>query len=189
MWVQFKLENYRALKDELPESDWLDVAETSLVDQQCYVVVALLGWNSSASHSYDVVVSTNGHAAILPFDARLFSIVDPRLSRFWQIHMDGPKELHERVELRLAFPEWDRSFLERVVDSHRAETDTFVRYFEQMKLEFAPPFVDSSATQLDLPWVMCPDCTEAWEVDPSLELAICPACDSWYVNPYTAEAI
>ena len=121
--------------------------------------------------------------------AALFEITDGKLSRHWYCssNIDGLDNTVDFVwgykELATCFPHFD-SLEERNEDA----LEVFKSRKMAMDLEFADPAVSDTAEILEDDWILCPNCVDAWESQPSLDVLVkCPNCGSVLVNPKQIE--
>lgn len=189
MIVQFKRERFEELQQRWPDDRFesIAIAGRDLVDEKYYVVLAVM----FDLVGYDGYVIGRQGSCPLSFCSLLFDVVDPRLSQWWVFYTkrqqdDRSWERQRPVRSWLAFPEWtpEPGYLESLVDGEKRAVETFRNYQDLMDLEFRRPDIESRAEQLQDGWVMCPECTEAWELDVRLELCICPECERTLLNPY-----
>ena len=112
------------------------------------------------------------------WSALLFEIVWPHRSRFW-----GNRPSKEAyVE---SFSEWqdEVNFFDKLNDGDEREQRIYHHYARLVELESPRPNISEWAQAVGARWVMCKNCTEAWEPDHRLALTICPECDTWLNNP------
>jgi hypothetical protein len=116
--------------------------------------------------------------------ASLFTVVDPRLSRYW-IYQFKKCEGFAYVQPIITFPEWANNhpdFYDKLSDGDKEEVTLFGHYKELMDLEFPDPAVQEAPEYLD-GWLICP-CLEAWQSDNTLDALVrCPKCRKLLCNP------
>lgn len=54
---------------------------------------------------------------------------------------------------------------------------------EQEEIQSDQDLRNRKLERLDENWVMCPSCTDSWEIDETYLLVICPQCKTKYMNP------
>lgn len=113
----------------------------------------------------------------------IFSIVDRRVSRVWVLGDPVERKNAEGINFTsylLTFAEWASRpfFYDDFVEGRGDSSQVFRRYKQFMDLEFARPEITRSTTNLRDNWVQCTECANSWQVDRSMELAVCPACST-----------
>ena len=73
-----------------------------------------------------------------PYPSDLFNVVDPRLSRFWELATVVESKESAFVSTELVFKEWaeDQLFYERLVEGYAQEVEKFKQYRALMDSEF-----------------------------------------------------
>jgi hypothetical protein len=115
--------------------------------------------------------------------AAFFEIVDPRVSGCWTFKCTQPRSRSPNT--LLAFENWAQEplFYENLVDGGAREWEIFRDRKEFMDLEFPDPSLAAVAEAVDIGWLLCPRCSEAWESDEHQGLVRCPRCNTVLNNP------
>lgn len=120
----------------------------------------------------------------LAYASIFFSKLDSRVSNCWLLD-NYDHQSHEKRNITFAFKEWveDSSFFELLIDGSDHEVTIFQKYKEFMDLEYPYSEITEKAIGLEGDWVMCPMCSEAWEVITNLGMTSCPKCNKIMLNP------
>lgn len=124
-----------------------------------------------------------------PFTARLFSVVDRRLSRHWEYEkLSGNGQHASPVLARLVFPEWlaDAEFAEKLVAADEEVCAAFALQREKIECEFPSPAVELPGFGHEATQVECPQCHTIFDTDSHEGLLHCPAegCGALMRNPH-----
>jgi hypothetical protein len=191
MLVRFTKRNYKRAKENVADED-LDALGIGdyLRDQQLYVVVAVYPRLWGVRDRPGFVLKDTARSKPLQYDSLLFNVVDSRLSKWWIYHTKvANNAISNTGEIRswLAIPTWTVGFHLALVDGLPAAVRAFRKYERLIEWEWPRPDVTEQAQALEDDWVMCPNCTESWEVDRRLALCQCPSCNRMLSNPYWSD--
>ena len=115
--------------------------------------------------------------------SRLFEIIDPSVSRYWQAGEFDADAIGQRIYL-LGYPGLQsRTHFERLIEGDPEERAIFERWADLLDYEFPDPSVKSIARHLKDEWVQCDSCADAWLVSRDVGLVRCPACGTVQNNP------
>lgn len=117
------------------------------------------------------------------YPAALFSIIDGRVSRHWQIEFDA-----QRAFTLITFAGWlgNELFLENLVNGVPETVNFFMRSKKAFDREFPNPQITRLAGLIERNWLSCPQCGNVWEVSEQglLDaLAECPSCSTILRRP------
>lgn len=188
MLVRYSEEKYALARQHYlrGDRDYLPLGEQRLEDGQHYIVMAVYLMSGLGEAETEFVLRHGESTTPLRFESVLFDVVNPRLSKWWIYHSEFDHESRKsQLQNRswLAFPEWKWAFFEELVDGEASALRIFRDYEELMELEWPRPDVTEAANLLQDEWVMCPTCTESWQVVSRLALTKCPACEMMLNNP------
>ena len=127
----------------------------------------------------------------------LFEVIDPTPSKYWEIGV--PWEHNGTFTTDLFFKEWvqDYSFFENLIDGCTEEKETFSKYEKLMAEPYAKrneilqeADLKLTAESLGDLWVLCPQCSDAWETKKHIGKIKCPNKDCGVLlnNPYALKA-
>lgn len=123
----------------------------------------------------------------------LFEVIDPTPSKYWEVGI--PWEHNGTFTTDLFFKEWvqDYCFFENLIDECTEEKEIFSKYkkliakpytkkqeiYQDDTLEYIADIVGDS-------WVLCPQCSDAWETEKYIGTITCPNKDCGVLlnNPY-----
>ncbi len=114
--------------------------------------------------------------------AKLFEIIDNRLSRYWVFGMIQGFEKY----LVWIFWEWinEAYFQDNLTDGEEKEVGIFQAYKKLMDLEFPDSSITEDAQIIDDEWLICSSCIDGWECSSDRDaLVMCPKCQKILNNP------
>jgi len=116
----------------------------------------------------------------LAYASVMFEEADNSVSSCWKVRMRGAKN-----EVLIAFKEWvdNAMFLENLIDGNDHEVELFQRYKAFMDMEYPSPSIPDEAELVEGNWLMCSQCSEAWETESTLGMIGCPKCSAVMLNP------
>jgi len=182
-----KIPRFAELRTEL--DSWFSSVEDRLflTIGKMYLVYALtfrgsIPWYFIADDTYD------GKHYPFAYPARLFSLVDNRVSRHWVFGFAfsrGDESRRATMTSLFAVEPWakDETFFERLVDGEDDCVKRFDKYKGSLDCEFPNPAITLIAGTIDANWLNCPKCGEAWEASPHERLVKSPQCATVMVNP------
>ncbi|MCA9519988.1 MAG: hypothetical protein KC609_03410 [Myxococcales bacterium] len=123
-----------------------------------------------------------------PYTARLFSVVDRRLSRHWEYEKLSSNGAHaSAIVARLVFPEWasDDDFQTKLASGDEEATSAFALQRAKIDVEFPSPAVDLPGFGHDAQHVECPTCHTIFSTDSTEGVLSCPTdgCGTLMRNP------
>ena len=166
-----------ALSSELRESI---IHDTHPEDYRFHIEVGItytvLALSVAYGHTYFGIWSDDKLGfQLLP--AELFEIVDHRLSGFWRVSYQKPTSELPPFTF-FGHPETvnDREHINGLLEGRDEDVALLKKYREPMDLEFSDPSITVEAEQLEGKWLLCPNCSEAWEEGSTFDLVKCPRC-------------
>jgi hypothetical protein len=136
-------------------------------------------WFFVADDDYDVLSYPNVYPSIC------FAETDRRVSSCWTVQLPSRDARIEVGRILMAFSEWveQETFFELLIDGNDREVELFQKYKLFMDLEYPSPTATETARELQEDWVICPQCSDAWESESDLALVRCPKCRASLRNP------
>lgn len=165
-----------------PRAGFNDSTEFHLLINKQYIVYAMtinLGyiWYYICDEAYSYYPIWN--------PSPLFEVVDGKISKYWIYSFKRGKNLDE-TNVVMAFPEWARDseiFYDKLSDGEENEVNIFKKYKILMDLEFPDESIKEQASIIENDWIMCPVCSDAWQVSCIPAMVECPSCKKILHNP------
>ena len=124
---------------------------------------------------------------LLHVEAHFFDVADGRLSRSWRFAHEFTAGIAANCNAYYwGYPEFVASSDHRATlfNGERRAVDLYQNYLEQLTLEFALPFVREKARSIDVDWVLCARCDDAWQpLMNTNQMLRCPKCGTLQHRP------
>lgn len=151
--------------------------------------LVVYGINTFKKHLW-YLVETQGlygtmyHPNPMYYPSHLFKIIDGKLSKYWIVKEGKDSYDNNAIIVNWGFPELveNEYFYNELIEDISENISIFKKYKKLMDFEFPNNNIEIKAEIIDENWIMCPKCTNAFEVS-NEGLIQCEKCGTIMNNP------